>query len=189
KALGRADLAVGAEDVRTWLLRIAAREILRGSPQTGEVAPLLPDPGSVTDRMSILEALAELDPRSRMAVVLHYYLELGPDAVATILDDDPFALRSDLNEARNRLQSRVDELQAEGTYPAGVPAQPSPHERFDARLTRALVEESGRFAPVLDPRGLLAAAHRTQRMGPRRRWLPLALLAFVALLVAGVVGF
>ena len=62
--------------------------------------------------------------------------------MASILDDDPFALRSDLNEARNRLQSRIEELRAtEGTYHAGVPAQPSPLEPFDARLTRALVEE------------------------------------------------
>jgi len=188
-ALGRAGIPSRAEDMRTWLLRIAAREILRGSPQTGEVAPLLPDPRSVTDRMSILGALAELDPRSRMAVVLHYYLDLGPDAVASILDDDPFALRSDLNEARNRLQSRIEELQAtEGTYHPGVPAQPSPLEPFDARLTRALVEESGRFVPVLHPQEL-RDTRPAERVRLDRRWWPLALLAFAALLLAGVAGF
>ena len=188
-ALGRAGIPSRAEDMRTWLLRIAAREILRGSPQTGEVAPLLPDPRSVTDRMSILGALAELDPRSRMAVVLHYYLDLAPDAVASILDDDPFALRSDLNEARNRLQSRIEELRAtEGTYHPGAPAQPSPLEPFDARLTRALVDESGRFRPVLHPQEL-RDARPAERVRLDRRWWPLALLAFAALLLAGVAGF
>jgi DNA-directed RNA polymerase specialized sigma24 family protein len=188
-ALGRADLPTDAEVARAALLRIAAREILRGSSQTGEVTPLLPDPRSASDRMSILEGLAEVDPRSRMALVLHYFLEMRPDAVAAILDDDAFALRSDLNEARNRLQSRVEELQAtEGTYPSDVPTQAGPLEPFDARLRRTLVEESGRFEPVLDPRGLRNAAPSPGHVGLRKGW-PFALFAFIALLIGGVAAF
>ena len=80
-ALARADLSPEPEAARRRLLAIAAREILRGSAQTGEIAPLLPVPRSSADRMPILEALAELDPRSRMAIVLHYFLDLPADAV------------------------------------------------------------------------------------------------------------
>src|SRR5947207_9065615 len=111
-ALRRRDWPEGDEAVRRWLLGLASREILRGSSQTGEVAPLLPDPRGRSDRLPMLAALAELDPPARMAVVLYYFCDLPSDVVAAVLDDDPVALRSDLNDARNRLQSRVDEADA-----------------------------------------------------------------------------
>src|SRR5689334_18570330 len=75
-ALARTSLPPALDALRAELLRIAAREIRRGSRQTGEVAPLLPDPGSPADRMPLLEALAELDPHARIAVVLSYHLDL-----------------------------------------------------------------------------------------------------------------
>jgi len=187
-ALRQADLPSDPAAARTRLLRIAARTILRGSSQTGEVTPLLPDARSIRDRMPVLEALAEMDPRSRMAVVLHYVLDHGPDAVAAILDDDPFALRSDLNEARNRLQSRVEELRAaEGTEHLEEATRALPPESFDAWLRRALVEESARFVPVLDPSGLRTPGPAEQSR-PMRRWWPFALVAIVVLLIAGSGG-
>ena len=177
-ALGRANLPPDPEAARAHLLAIATREILRGSTQTGEIAPLLADPRSSVDRMPILEALAELDPRSRMAIVLHYFLDLPPGAVATVLDDDGFALRSDLNNARNRLQSRVEESLA---------AHSSPGEPFDARLRRALVEESTRFQPLLDAQELRMPAPRDDRVRrAAQRWWPLAVIAVLA---AGVAAF
>jgi len=177
-ALGRAGISPEPEAARAQLLAIAAREVLRGTAQTGEVAPLLPDPRSSLDRMPILEALAELDPRSRMAIALHYYLDISPDVVAAVLDDDGFALRSDLNDARNRLQSRVEESLA---------AQSSPQEPFDARLRRALGEESARFQPILDARELHMPAAGDDRMRrAARRWWPIAVIAVLA---AGVAAF
>ena len=135
------------------------------------------------DRMPLLEALAELDPHARMAVVLTYYLDLPADAVAGILEDDGSALRSDLNDARNRLQSRVDEQRSfAGADPAAADAAagtgaPQP---FDARLRRALIEESARFRPILDPRALRLPSRRGEGL-PRvvRRWWPLAVAAIV----------
>jgi DNA-directed RNA polymerase specialized sigma24 family protein len=181
-SLLRAGLSPERETARRQLLAIAAREILRGSAQTGEVAPLLPDPRSSLDRMPILEALAELDPRARMAVVLHYYLDLPADAVAAVLDDDGFALRSDLNDARNRLQSRVEEsLAAQGSTEATAAGETASRESFDARLRRALSEESARFRPILDARELHMPASRDDRMRrAARRWWPLAVIAVLA---------
>jgi len=186
-ALRRTDLSPEPETARTQLLGIAAREILRGAAQTGEIEPLLPDPRSSADRMPVLEALAELDPRSRIAVVLHYHLELPPDAVAAVLGDEAFALRSDLNDARNRLQWRVWELLAlDGSVPASEPTS-SPQEPFGARLRRALVEESARFEPIVDPRELRLPAPRDDRMRrAARSWWPLAVIAIIA---AGVAAF
>jgi DNA-directed RNA polymerase specialized sigma24 family protein len=188
-ALGRADLPPDPGALRAQLLRIAARGILRGSAQTGEVAPILPDPRSSVDRMPLLEALAELDPHARMAVVLSYYLDLPSDVVAGILEDDGFALRSDLNDARNRLQFRVDEQRssADAEPVAGAPAPSGSQEPFDARLRRALMEESARYRPTLESRELHLPAPRGEGI-PRiaRRWWPLAV---GALLVVGATGF
>ena len=186
-ALRRADLSPEPETAQRQLLRIAAREILRGTAQTGEIAPLLPDPRSSLDRMPVLEALAELDPRSRMAVVLRYHLDLLPDAVAAVLDDDGFALRSDLNDARNRLRLRVEEsLAAQGSIPASAEGT-AQRESFDTRLRRTLAEESARFTPILDARELQMPASRDERMRrAARRWWPLAVIAVIA---AGVAGF
>lgn len=178
-ALGRTDLPPAPDALRPVLLRIAAREILRGGPQTGEVAPILPDARSSADRMPLLEALAELDPHARMAVVLSYVLDLPADAVARILEDDGSALRSDLNDARNRLQSRVDEVRA---YDPGAQAS----EPFDTRLRRALVEETARFRPILDPRDLVLPEVRgDRRWQVARRWWPLALGVVVVIWAAG----
>jgi DNA-directed RNA polymerase specialized sigma24 family protein len=174
---------------RNWLLGIAAREILRGSSQTGEVAPILPDGRSPADRMAVLEGLAELDPRSRMAVVLHHAMDLPTDAVAAILGDDSFALRSDMNDARNRILARVEEQEAT----EGLGATSPPRERFDDRLKRALAQESARFQPLLNV-ALLGPAESSFRAtrpgGPRRRLLARGLpIALVTLLVAGVAAF
>ena len=65
RALARADLPPEPHALRAQLLRIAAREILRGRAQTGEVAPILPDPRSSLDRMPLLEALAEPEGGAR----------------------------------------------------------------------------------------------------------------------------
>jgi DNA-directed RNA polymerase specialized sigma24 family protein len=180
-ALGRGALPSEPDALREHLLRIAAREILRGSAQSGEIAPILPDPRSSVDRMPLLEALAELDPHARMALVLSYFLDLPADAIARILQDDGFALRSDLNDARNRLQSGVDDLLANDAKSA-----PST-EPFDARLRRALVEESAQFRPVLDAQEMHLPAPRGEGL-PRlaRHWWPLAV---VAPLVVGMAWF
>ena len=185
-ALARGDLPPEPGALRAQLLRIAAREILRGSAQTGEIAPILPDPRSSPDRMPLLEALAELEPRARMAIVLTYYLDTPADAVAGILEDDGSAVRSDLNDARNRLQSRVDEQRSsEGADPAAPATATGTREAFDARLRRALIDEAARFRPILDTRGLRLPAPRGERL-PRvaRGWWPLAVAAVVTVGVA-----
>ena len=181
-ALERADLPGAPDALRPLLLRIAAREILGGGAQTGEIAPILPDARSSVDRMPLLEALAELDAHARMAVALSYYLDLPADAVAGILEDDGSAVRSDLNDARNRLQSRVDE---ERSYAS--PQASAAQEAFDNRLRRALTEEAARFRPILDPQAMRLPAARSGRL-PRaaRRWGP---LGAVALLILGGAGF
>jgi DNA-directed RNA polymerase specialized sigma24 family protein len=175
--LARSDLPTEPATLRLQLLRIAAREIFRGNAQTGEVAPVLPDPQSSVDRMPVLEAFAELDPHERMAIVLSYFLDLSSAAIAAVLGEDGFALRSDLNDARNRLQARVEE-QAISDGLASPTLEP-----FDTRLRRALVEESSRFRPILDPHAISLQAPQEDRF-PRaaRRWWPLGILA---LLVAG----
>lgn len=171
-ALRREDLPNEPERLRIGLLQIAAREILRGSQQSGEVAPLLPDPGSSLDHLPVLAALAELEPRARMAVVLSYSTDLPAAAIASVLHDDSLALRSDLNEARNRLQAMVNE-------------QPSA-EPFDSRLRRALMEEAARFKPVVDSHALLLPPPQREGLSlVARRWWPLAI---VALLAAGAGG-
>ena len=175
EAVRRGHLQDDGEAERRWLLAAAARAILRGSSQSGEVEPLLPDPRDPSDRLSILGALAELDPRSRMAVVLLYVLDLSPDAIAEVLNDVVVALRSDLNEARNRLQSRDGDLE---TSDGGEAADGEP---FDDRLRTVLTAEAGRFQPIVDPRALLPVGEQAAalRRAPRR-WWPFALLAAVA---------
>src|SRR5205085_3986626 len=70
-ALGGTSLPPAPEALRALLLRIAAREILRGGPQTGEIAPILPDARSSINRMPLLEALAELAPQDRKSTRLN----------------------------------------------------------------------------------------------------------------------
>ena len=107
--------------LRLWLLRIATRQALSRRRRIGTVLPLLPgesaqiaaDPAPSIDRITLLESLAKLPERMRVAVVLHYYADLRVHEVAAVLDRSPNTIKSELREALRRLRTELAEERAD----------------------------------------------------------------------------
>jgi len=98
--------------LRPWLLRITARLALRQQARGREVVPLapwllerLPDrvPTAIS-RLVLAEALDELPPRMRAAVVLHHVAGLSVAEVAEATGRSQNTVKTQLREALARLR-------------------------------------------------------------------------------------
>ena len=99
---------------RTWLLAIVAGEARRGWRRRRRPPPVFEDWGPGTDevvgrRIDIERAIAELPPRQRLAISLHYFVDLRVDDCASVMGCAPGTVKSLLHEARTRLQPLLEE--------------------------------------------------------------------------------
>jgi RNA polymerase sigma factor (sigma-70 family) len=109
---------------RAWLMRIATNHALgmrRGNARIVRlhVVPDLGggDPGPAsTDRVALLDGVADLPAAMRAAVVLRYYADLPVEDVAAALGKSPNTIKAQLQTALDRLRiSLADSLGASAT--------------------------------------------------------------------------
>jgi RNA polymerase sigma-70 factor (ECF subfamily) len=113
-----------------WLYRIVVNKALATlrHQRVRRFVPLDPavharpaeDGSSMVDRVAIAEGLQQLDPRSRAAIVLRYYLDLDYASIGTILAISPTNVGAILSRSRDRLR----ELLAPAAAASG--ADPAP---------------------------------------------------------------
>jgi RNA polymerase sigma-70 factor (ECF subfamily) len=106
---------------RTWLLRIATNHALgmrRGNARIVRLH-LVPDIGgsdpspASTDRIALLDGVADLPTQMRAAIVLRYYADLSVEDVAAALGKSPNTIKAQLQRALDRLRiSLADSLGA-----------------------------------------------------------------------------
>jgi RNA polymerase sigma-70 factor (ECF subfamily) len=110
--------------LRPWLLRIATNRALGLRRSEARVVRLhvVPeigggDPGPAsTDRVALLEGVAELPLQMRAAIVLRYYADLSVEDVAIALNKSPNTIKAQLQTALDRLRiSLADPLGTSAT--------------------------------------------------------------------------
>jgi RNA polymerase sigma factor (sigma-70 family) len=116
----------------SWLLRIVANRVfaemrrprhrLIALEMASDVRAPGDDVARSTDRMSLDEAMAVLDPRARAAIVLRYYDDLDHADIATVLGTNANNVGVILHRALERLQREMG--RADG---ATVPLQEVRH--------------------------------------------------------------
>ena len=112
-ALARGSTLREAGALRPWLLRIATNLALGKRRRERRVTWLnvLPDtPGpqvDATDRLALLAGLAELPPRARAAVVLHYYADLPVADVAAVMGTSQNTVKTQLRTALGRMRASL----------------------------------------------------------------------------------
>jgi RNA polymerase sigma-70 factor, ECF subfamily len=97
---------------RTWLLKIATNHALGLRRRSTRVVRLevVPDVGggdamhASTDRMAMLDGIADLPPAIRAAVVLRYYADLSVEDIAAALGKSPNTIKAQLQVALDRLR-------------------------------------------------------------------------------------
>ncbi|HSK94740.1 MAG TPA: RNA polymerase sigma factor [Candidatus Angelobacter sp.] len=106
--------------LRVWLLRIATNLALSKRRRERrvvwlDVLPEAPAPQTdTTDRLVLLAGLAALPPRSRAAVVLHYYADLPVAEVAAAMGTSQNTVKTQLRTALGRLRASVGTANPEG---------------------------------------------------------------------------
>jgi RNA polymerase sigma-70 factor (ECF subfamily) len=111
-ALGAEPLPEDGRERDGWLLRIAARRILRTGARSGELAPLLP--GAPGDQLALLVALAHLPLRERLLIVLRHVAERTPGEIAEILGSEPATIAAALDAAQETLRAATAVLDRDG---------------------------------------------------------------------------
>ncbi len=112
---------------KAWLLRIVANEARRGwrrwsrvphaldwaaedvgsgdsSTRGGAPAPVIGDAAGAANRIDVERAIAALPQRQRLAVDLHYFVDLRVEDCAMVMDCAPGTVKWLLHEARERLR-------------------------------------------------------------------------------------
>ena len=100
---------------RTWLLRIATNYALGIRRGTARIVRLhvVPEIGggdpsrASTDRVALLDGVAELPEQMRAAVVLRYYADLSVEDVAAALGKSPNTIKAQLQTALDRLRQSL----------------------------------------------------------------------------------
>jgi RNA polymerase sigma-70 factor (ECF subfamily) len=98
--------------LRPWLMRIATNHALGMRRKEARVVRLhvVPDVGggdpgpAWTDRVALLEGVADLPLQMRAAVVLRYYADLSVEDVAIALNKSPNTIKAQLQTALDRLR-------------------------------------------------------------------------------------
>jgi RNA polymerase sigma-70 factor (ECF subfamily) len=113
---GQFDTARGS--LRSWLLAIVAdqaRSRWRRRKPIWEPIDADVITASAADELSIDlgRQVAALPPRQRAAVVLHYFVDLAVDDVATLMGCSPGTVKSTLHDARKSLARALGETYVE----------------------------------------------------------------------------
>jgi RNA polymerase sigma factor (sigma-70 family) len=113
--------------LRAWLLRVATNHALQRRRRSARLLPIevvsdradAIDLGRQTsDRLALLEGVAELPRQMRAAVVLRYYADLSVEDVATALGKSPNTIKAQLQTALDRLRGHLSEPVAAGLVEA-----------------------------------------------------------------------
>jgi RNA polymerase sigma-70 factor (ECF subfamily) len=114
---GQFDPARGS--LRSWLLAIVADQARSRWRRREPIwEPIDPDviTASARDELSVDVGrhVAALPPRQRAAVVLHYFVDLSVEDVATLMGCSPGTVKSTLHDARNSLAQALGETYVQG---------------------------------------------------------------------------
>src|SRR4051812_20517792 len=117
KKRGQFDPARGS--LRSWLLAIVADQARsRWRRRQPLWEPIDPDvlTAAAGDELSVDvgRQVAALPPRQRAAVVLHYFVDLAVDDVATLMECSPGTVKSTLHDARKSLAQALGETYVQG---------------------------------------------------------------------------
>lgn len=96
---------------KPWLLAIVAGEAARRRWYRREERFLTRsskamDPGA---RIDVERAVARLPKRQRLAIALHYFLDLDIDSCARVMECSPGTVKSTLHDARQHLRHYIEE--------------------------------------------------------------------------------
>lgn len=102
--------------LRSWLLTIAARKALSFRRKRRTVLPLesgLAVVGSergveLEDQIAVREAMAELPPRMRAAIALHYFADLTVAETANVLGKSQNTIKTQLQGGISRLRVALE---------------------------------------------------------------------------------
>jgi len=117
------------DNARGWLLKVATNQALTVRRRSARVVRLdvVPDQATTfdigarsTDRIVLLDGLADLPLQMRAAIVLRYYADLSVDEVATTLGKSP-------NTIKAQLQTALDRLRASLAEPVGASVREARH--------------------------------------------------------------
>lgn len=104
-----------AERFAPWLFTIARRSVMNhlreryGLQDTAGDEQVDDGTAGVLDRVELGDGLADVPPREREVLVLHYLLDLSLDECAQVLDVPPGTVKSRLFRARRLLRDRLIE--------------------------------------------------------------------------------
>lgn len=101
----------------TWLLAITAdraraarlRRVrsLRAVDDAAELPEHEPASGDLDSDLDLERAIGRLSERQRLAVHLHYFLDLSIDDTAAVMDCSPGTVKSTLHDARRKLRQEL----------------------------------------------------------------------------------
>lgn len=103
--------------LRPWLLRIATNRALGMRRRSARLVLMssLPEPArvhidhDVAERTVLWQAIGELPPRMRAAIVLHYHVGLPVDGVAEAMAVSPNTVKTQLRKALERMRAALTE--------------------------------------------------------------------------------
>lgn len=106
--LRRGDLV---RDPQAWVWRAAFRIAAGELKRRGATSDRIPDVGYLHQQvdMDLLDALAQLPPRQRAAVVLFYYADASIRDIASRIGTTQLAVRVHLSRGRSRLKQILGE--------------------------------------------------------------------------------
>ena len=110
--------------LRAWLLKVATNQALGMRRSSARVVPLrvVPERGggeidrATTDRVALLEGVADLPVQIRAAIVLRYYADLSVDEVALTLNKSPNTIKAQLQTGLDRLRVSVAGMAPEARH-------------------------------------------------------------------------
>jgi RNA polymerase sigma factor (sigma-70 family) len=114
--------------LRAWLIRVATNRAIDMRRRHARIVPLDVAPDRATggdmgarsgDRIVLLHGLEALPPRTRAAVVLHYFADLSVEDTAAALGKSPNTIKTQLREALVMLRAHLTEpttAQAEANH-------------------------------------------------------------------------
>lgn len=99
-----------ADAFRVWAYRIVIREALRATRRIAQSnnSPAAVYEMDVDTHIDLLSALAQLPPKLRAAIVLHYYAEFNSTEIGKSLGIPSATVRFHLARARQRLKRILD---------------------------------------------------------------------------------
>lgn len=119
-ALDRGPSLRDPDALRPWLLRIATNQALGHRRRGARIIQihLVPEPmtpggwSEADDRAMLWQSVATLPPKTRAAVVLHYYADLPVAGVAAALGVSPNTVKTQLKTALDRLRTALADAPA-----------------------------------------------------------------------------